>query len=117
MRRVLEFPSRFLLVALVAFASCREVRRSWAGCHFLSLPVEIVPRVGEVLPLVCLQCVRMERQGLDFEGRALIHVRRWLRFPSTICIAFFHSVGKTSQCLRLVRVQCGFHKRCGIDNG
>ena len=52
MRRVLEFPSRFLLVALVAFASCREVRRSWAGCHFLSLPVEIVPRVGEVLPLV-----------------------------------------------------------------
>ena len=114
--RVLELPSGFLLVALVVFASCREVRRSWACCNFLSLPVEIVWRVGEVLPFVCLKCLKMDRQGLDFEGSALIHVRQWLRFPSTICMVFFHSMRKTRRCLRLVCVRCDLHKRCGIDN-
>ena len=74
-RRVLELPLEFLVVALVAFAPCWEVRRIWTCCHFLSLLVEIVRQVGEVLLFVCLQFLRMERQGWDFEEGALIHVR------------------------------------------
>ena len=81
-----------------------------------SLLVEIVWRVGEVLPFVCIQFLRMERQGLDFGGRALIRVQRWWRFPLTIYMAFFHSVVKTLRCPQLVCVQCGLHKLCGIDN-
>ena len=98
-RCVLELPSGFVLVALVAFASCWEVRRSWTCCRFLSLLVEIVWRVGEVLQFVCLQCLIMEWQGWDFGGRALIRVRRWWRFLLTICMAFFHSVIKL-YCIR-----------------
>ena len=63
-------------------------------CYFLLLPIEKVRRVDEVLPFVYLRCLKMERQGLDFGVRALIHVRRWLRFSLMIGTAFFHSVGR-----------------------
>ena len=83
---------------------------------FLSLIVEKVWRVDEVPPFVCLQCLRMGRQGKDFGGRVVIRVRRWWRFPRTIYMSFFRSVGKTLQCQRLVHVRCVLHTRCGSDN-
>ena len=33
-----------------------------------------------------------------------------------ICMAFFRSVGKTPQCLQLVRVQFVLRTRCGKNN-
>ena len=83
---------------------------------FLLLIVEKIWRVDEVPPFVCLQHLRMGRQGKDSGGHVSIRVRRWGRFPLMICMAFFRSVGKTQQCQQLVCVWYGFHTRCGSDN-
>ena len=80
------------------------------------LLVKKVRRVDAVPPFVCLQHLRMGRQGKDFSGHMSIRVQRWWRFPWIICKAFFRSVGKTPQCQRLVHVRCGLHTRRGSDN-
>ena len=95
------------------FGRCDGVRCVFV---FLSLLVEKVWRVDEGTSFVCLQCLRMGRQGKDFGGCVLICVWRWWHFPWMICMAFFRSVGKTLQCQKLVCVRCGLHTRCGNDN-
>ena len=86
-RRALE-----LLLDLVALASFWEAQRSYACCRFLSLLVGKVRQVDEVPPFVCLQCLKMGRQGKYFGVNVLTHMQRWWRFPWIICMEFFRSV-------------------------
>ena len=74
-----------VLIGTLAWGACR-VGDILGGATklgvslFLLLIVEKVWRVDEVPPFVCLQHLRMGRQGKDFLGRVSICVRRWLRF-------------------------------------
>ena len=103
-----------LLGVLVALDTFLELRRSKVCRSFLLLLVEKNWRVDAVPPFFCLQHSKMGRQGKDFAGHVSIRVQRWWRFPWMICKAFFRSVGKTSQCQRLVLVRCGLHTSCGM---
>ena len=110
-----------MLIGTLAWGACR-VGDILGGATklgvslFLLLIVEKVWRVDEVPPFVCLQHLRMKRQGKYFGGHVSIRVRRWLRFMWNICTVFFRSAGKNPQCQQPVRVRYGLRTRCRSDN-